>query len=81
MFLTFITLCHSLCLMLSLLQGLPDPHRETVVNYVHSTIETVLAGGWLASQSHCLQYLEALEENFALGELALWKQLPLGTFF
>ena len=69
---------HNCIFLLSLIQGLPDPYRASVVDHVHSTVDTVLAGGWLTSHTHCLQYLEALGENFTLGELALWKQLPLG---
>ena len=71
---------YDMYLLCSLLQGLPDPHRDTVVDQLHSTIEAALTGGWLASHAHCLQYLEALGENFALGELALWKQFPLGEW-
>ena len=69
---------NNIVFLFSLLQGLPDPYGGTVVDHVHSTIDAALAGGWLASDTHCLQYLEALGENFPLGELALWKQLPLG---
>lgn len=62
----------------SLLQSLPEPHAQAVTEHVHSTISAALSSGWLASHSQRLQYLEALGENFDLGELALWKQLPLG---
>ena len=64
----------------SLLQGLPGAQREQVTHHVDSTIEAVLTRGLLSDHIHCLQYLEALGENFPLGELALWKQLPLGEF-
>ncbi|CAI8022701.1 Thyroid adenoma-associated protein [Geodia barretti] len=84
-FLLVLVEMHAVCLsrhplqraIASLLQGLPDPYGGTVVDHIHSTIDAALAGGWLASDTHCLQYLEALGENFPLGELALWKQLPL----
>jgi hypothetical protein len=61
----------------SLLQSLPEPHSQAVTECVHSTISAALSSSWLANHSQRLQFLEALGENFGLGELALWEQLPL----
>lgn len=65
----------------SLLQGLPEPHSQTVTEYVHSTITAALRSDLLAGHLQRLQYLEALGENFSRGELALWRQLPLSKYY
>ena len=76
----FPSLSLSLSLSVSLLQSLPEPHPLTVTEHVHSAIAAALSGAQqlLAGHSQRLQYLEALGENFPLGEVALWRQLPLG---
>lgn len=65
----------------SLLQSLPQPHSQTVTEYVHSTITAALRSDLLAGHLQRLQYLEALGENFSCGELALWRQLPLSEYY
>ena len=73
----------------SLIQALPESEQEGVMKIISVTI----AGVFYGSQPDCeacnsgeysttvgkkIEYLEALMENFKLGEAALKLQLPIG---
>ena len=72
----------------SIFQGLPGSEQEEVLKIVSANI----AGVFSVSQPDCgasyseysavigrkIEYLEALMENFKLGEAALKQQLPIG---
>ena len=73
----------------SIFQGLPGSEQEGVMKVISVTIAQVFCG---SQQPDCetsygeystavgrkVEYLEALMENFKLGEAALKQQLPVG---
>lgn len=72
----------------SIFQGLPEPEREGVVKSISSNVVAVFSecepevgvsySNYSAVVGRKVEYLEALMENFKLGEAALRHQLPTG---
>ena len=79
---------HSLEFLCSIFQGLPESQQEGVLKIISANIATVFGKSQPDSEASCseystgvgrkIEYLEALMENFKLGEAALKQQLPIG---
>ncbi len=65
--------------VVSFLQVIPETHHGTVSACLAATVENVLSAQWEKGDEGRMQYLEALVENFPLGERALRQMMPLGT--
>ena len=74
--------------MCSIFQGLPGSEQEGVIKVISVTIARVFCGSqpnyetsygeYSTAVGRKIEYLEALMENFKLGEAALKQQLPVG---